>query len=690
VASLNRPKAQQLNRSELEKLYTEKIREWNVSRKQLDAQGWKLLTVKEALKKCPEIKRELLEQSQGCVFIPYRDRDGKAITYATNKPFYSLRFLGKLPQEYVNGKLKEVRYRQPGDSSIHLYFAGRYEDSGPLHITEGPSKTEAATAAGYNTVGLISVSCWDTPELDALQLQDRDVFIVFDSDAATNVQVCIQQNKLARLLVERGARVRIVKLPDVKDLKKTGWDDFLRECGKEEFDQLLNEADDFSMSEALHKMNEEVRYIQEPSAIIRLDTRQVMHVRTFVNEAFAPRKHVDVKLVMTKEGPQSKLVEKRTAQAWIDWPGRRVVKCLDYRPGQDIITTSGGLNLWRGWGCEPKANKHYADLFTELVDFLCADIEDDHKKWFLQWLSYPLQNPGAKLRNAVVAWSTQQGVGKSLLAYLMKPIYGENFAEIGDDDLHSTFNPWAAGKQFILGEEITSRDESKFTVYNRLKSMISREKVRINVKYTPQYDVVDCLNYYFTSNSPKAFYLTDEDRRMFVFEVKGKPWDQKKYDRFLHWEQTDGPAAVFHYLLNEVDCTSFNPMARPPVTDAKLEMIESGSTDADDFARALRANTDAVTTNGAVVTKHNLYTITELYGFAKVFLHSDRHKYIAPKNLGQALSARGFRKVQCGDKGCICINGKYDYVWIVRDEERLADVTDVNKIRTEYIQERNK
>ncbi|MFZ0630231.1 MAG: hypothetical protein WA374_09135 [Acidobacteriaceae bacterium] len=37
-------------------------------------------------------------------------------------------------------------------------------------------------------------------------------------------------------------------------------------------------------------------------------------------------------------------------------------------------------------------------------------------------MAYPLQYPGTKLYSAVVLWTAQQGVGKSLLGYTMQQI----------------------------------------------------------------------------------------------------------------------------------------------------------------------------------------------------------------------------------------------------------------------------
>ena len=128
--------------------------------------------------------------------------------------------------------------------------------------------------------GSIGVSAWDCPEWDAIKLKDRRVYIVYDSDAASNPQVSLQENNFARFLFQdKKAIPFIVRLPGSKDGKKVGWDDYLRDHVKEAFDKLVASAKEFEKSEALYQLNEEVRYIKNPSAIIKLENGQVMSER---------------------------------------------------------------------------------------------------------------------------------------------------------------------------------------------------------------------------------------------------------------------------------------------------------------------------------------------------------------------------------------------------------------------------
>jgi hypothetical protein len=51
------------------------------------------------------------------------------------------------------------------------------------------------------------------PELMGIEWKDREVAIVFDSDAVTNPDVLREENMIASALVGLGAKVKVVRLP---------------------------------------------------------------------------------------------------------------------------------------------------------------------------------------------------------------------------------------------------------------------------------------------------------------------------------------------------------------------------------------------------------------------------------------------------------------------------------------------
>src|SRR5262249_51531286 len=117
---------------------------------------------------------------------------------------------------------KPAKYLSPKGAGNLLYFppgcADRLKDpSEPLYITEGEFKVLAAWQVGLLAVGLVGVWGWrgkglngqgqPIPDLDLIAWRERTVVIVFDSDAAINLEVQRAQQALAMEAYRRGARI---------------------------------------------------------------------------------------------------------------------------------------------------------------------------------------------------------------------------------------------------------------------------------------------------------------------------------------------------------------------------------------------------------------------------------------------------------------------------------------------------
>ena len=78
-----------------------------------------------------------------------------------------------------------------------------------------------------------------------------------------------------------------------------------------------------------------------------------------------------------------------------------------------------------------------------------AEIASTLYKWLLQWMAYPLQNPGAKMGSAVVMHGPQ-GTGKSLIFTTLAEIYGygrrrRNYAIVIDGQATTTTHVGGSG-----------------------------------------------------------------------------------------------------------------------------------------------------------------------------------------------------------------------------------------------------
>lgn len=607
--------------------------------------------------------------------IDYLDHNGKPLPdWPGAKPFYRLRYLETPTDFSAMTEKKSVRYVQEPNTAPVAYFPGNQDwtdlvddTAQPLILTEGELKAAKACKEGFPTVGLGGVYNWRShklgltwlPSLDPIKWLKRNVYICFDSDYKTNPMVCAALRELAEELHRRGAFVHLVSLPQLHGFEKVGLDDFLVHAGpssNEMFRQLLSEAEPLGLTAPLWSLNDKYVYVQDPGLIVDQTTRFKASPSAFKEHLQAPLNYQERSL---KADGSVSFKAVSAAAAWLKWPLRTEVTKITYQPGAErfIQNPHPLFNIWPGWGVE--AAEDDVSLFLQLVDHIFTGAEPEAKEWFLKWCAYPLQHPGTKLFSSAVIHGIRHGTGKSLIGYTLGRIYGKNFTEISQMDLHNSFNEWAEGKQFVMGDDVTGSNKRADADF--LKKLITQRELRVNGKYVPTYVVPDCINYFFTANHPDSFFLEDDDRRFFIHEVRVGPMSEEFYVEYDLWLDTGGSAAVFHYLLN-LDLGDFNPAAPAFKTMAKERMIANVQSDLAGWVRQLIATPDHVLRVGEVVVDKDLLTSKELLAF-----YDPSGKTGTTANgLGRELARAGVHQV-CGGKPVRLTDGSQGRYYAVRN-----------------------
>lgn len=610
--------------------------------------------------------QQIVKRPAAGFVIPYFTFTGRRLT-----DFYRFRYLEQPAPGGFGGAVgaigKELRYMQPAHTTARVYWSLLVKwtaifalpaEKRRLVITEGELKANKACRMEIPTIGLGGV--WNfrsgkkgellLAELDELDWRDTGVYIVYDSDAAAKSDVLLAEAALAAQLVARRAHVFIGRMPSLFADRKTGLDDYLVERGAERFvDEVLTPAAEWAKSRELFEIDREWMVCESSGYLIdRHDGLRLSHNK-FVQVSLADRQ-------LVRKDAEGKPKVTSAAVEYLKWSGRTAVWKETYRPGAPQLVPSSkpkmsDYNRWTGWGCKPEEGD--VRPFLDLFNFLFKAEDDGLRRTVMQWLAYPLQHPGAKLKWALLLWGRYKGTGKSFLGYIMKEIYGRNFAEIESKHLDRDFTEWAEGKQFVMGDEIHRAAT--------IKNNITREQVLINLKNIPAFYLPDRINYYFTSNEPDALHFDDNERRYAVVEVLGPPASDAFYRRIDEWRQAGGARAVFDYLLR-YPLSGFNPNAAAPVTRAKLEMAELGvRDDLELWAQRLREEPDSVLRvgdrvvggvgeNGKQVPR-TLWRLEELLAIAD----PGGAKRWSAKAFAVALSRVGFRKAYCSAHSKKCV-----------------------------------
>jgi hypothetical protein len=635
----------------------------------------------------PQATQALSFDPRPSLYIPYWDpMNSKApLRHKPEWPqLYRIRYLGEDCSFKAQTTEKPKRYMQPAGIGLGAYFTRLpnvkwpeiiQDCNVPLIITEGELKAAKTCKEGFPCIGLGGVFSYKSgpggipflPELAKINWVRRNVYLIYDSDFRTNPNIIHSINELSEELMLRGATPMVVCLPELPDVEKTGLDDFLVARGREELEALIcNDSREMTLAKSLFELNEKVVFVGNPGLVVDKKSGQKMTPGSFKEAVYSDELCYD--RVLGKDGkPTMRRVP--IAPTWMSWPLRSKVAKLTYAPGRVQHITNcefhnSAWNVWPGWGCQPCPGD--VTPFLELIDHLFSDTEPAAKTWFLQWLAYPLQYPGTKLFTSAVIYGIKHGTGKSMVGYTVQKIYGKNWTEIRQQDLHGSFNSWAENKQFVLGDDITGSDNRLDA--DVLKKLITQSELRVNAKFMPEYTVPDCINYLFTSNQPTAFFLEDNDRRFFIHEVQVDPLPEVFYADYSLWLAAGGAEAIFDYLLH-VDTSDFNPAAPALRTRAKDRMTHDVKSDLASWVARLHEDPDSVLRLGDVVMNQELFTNKQLLS---LYDPGQRTKVTA-NGLGRELKKAGFRQVL--DGALIQLSDGKDRLYAVRAPERWQRAT---------------
>lgn len=262
-------------------------------------------------------------------------------------------------------------------------------------------------------------------------------------------------------------------------------------------------------------------------------------------------------------------VRRELHRAWMEHPARSIVRVREVDFDPSGLKEGVTCNLFAGWPTTPKAGD--CDKLLHLLWHMCGN-EANQKAlydWVLRWLAYPLQHPGAKMKSTIVIHGPQ-GTGKNMFFDEYMKLFGDYGRVLDQAALEDKFNDWASRKLFLLADEVVARTEV-YHLKNKLKALITGDRIRINPKNIQAYEEDNHANLVFLSNEAMPVVLEEDDRRHAVI------WTPEKLTQDFYLEvmaeiRNGGTAALHDYLLR-LDLGDFSNGTNPPMTDAKRELI---------------------------------------------------------------------------------------------------------------------
>jgi len=131
----------------------------------------------------------------------------------------------------------------------------RKDAARPVFVTEGEKKALKLGQEGFPAIGLPGVYMFTDPssrkpphakplhpDLLRWRWRGRTVYICYDSDRTEKDGVALAHERLCSALIQHGAVVKVIALPLLNGMDKTGADDFLVTAGTEAFTELVRQA----------------------------------------------------------------------------------------------------------------------------------------------------------------------------------------------------------------------------------------------------------------------------------------------------------------------------------------------------------------------------------------------------------------------------------------------------------------
>jgi putative DNA primase/helicase len=267
-----------------------------------------------------------------------------------------------------------------------------------------------------------------------------------------------------------------------------------------------------------------------------------------------------------------KLAYGKLVDWWLGHEDRRMV------PKDNVVFDPTGrlqapdyVNLFDRLPLEPDPSGSCVRIVEHLYN-ICQE-NDALFHWVASWLALPLQQPGTKMRTALVLHGRTEGTGKTTLTDIMRRIYGRYSRSITQLQLQTEFTGWMSGQCFCVAEEVVSRQDRSHHK-GLLQNLITNETVQINEKNMPLREEKNHANFVFLSNDQIPMLLNPRDRRYTVIRVERE--HSAEYFDAIRAELDAGGAEAFYAWLMNYDLKGFNAFTRPFENRDRMHLITLG------------------------------------------------------------------------------------------------------------------
>jgi Family of unknown function (DUF5906)/RepB DNA-primase from phage plasmid len=255
---------------------------------------------------------------------------------------------------------------------------------------------------------------------------------------------------------------------------------------------------------------------------------------------------------------------------WLRHPNRRQYAGITFQPGGGDVVDNR-LNLWRGWGVEPKQGDW--SLMRDHIRQVIALNDEEVLVYVLNWLAWAVQHPDERAEVALV-FRGKRGTGKGALGNAMCRIFGQHAVHISSaDHLAGRFNAHLRDACLLFADE--SYWPGDKSAEGTLKRMITEPELLIEPKHRDAVTTPNMLHVLMASNEDWVVPAGEHERRFAVFNVSECHMQEDKYFTPLFDQLENGGYSAMLFDLLDRDLEGWHPRHFPR-TDALREQQRQG------------------------------------------------------------------------------------------------------------------
>jgi uncharacterized protein DUF5906/DNA primase RepB-like protein len=239
---------------------------------------------------------------------------------------------------------------------------------------------------------------------------------------------------------------------------------------------------------------------------------------------------------------------------WLTHPQRRQYRGVVFQPG-GAATINGRLNLWTGWGVEPKEGEW--NLLRKHIREVLAAGDEKVYQYIINWMAWSVQHPSQQAGVALV-FIGERGTGKGTLGKALCRIFGQHALHVSNPEhLVGRFNAHLRQCCFLFADEAYGPKDK--TAEGVLKRFITEDTLTIEQKGRDPIEPPNTLHVMMASNNDWVVPAGEYERRFVVQKVSDVHRQEKEWFEPLYKQMREGGyAAMLHDLLQR-DLDDWHP-----------------------------------------------------------------------------------------------------------------------------------